>query len=62
MPAPVEPPTLAQLLRRAGYDLPPATIAELQRAHELLQAMLARLNAGAPESEPATTFRPDAPR
>jgi hypothetical protein len=57
MPKP-EPP-VATALRLAGHDLPPETLASLDRGHALLQAMLARLGAIAPEGEPATTFAPD---
>jgi hypothetical protein len=62
MPEPTPEPPIAALLRQAGYDLPPATIAELAQPHALLQAMLARLGGIAPDAEPATTFRPDAQR
>ncbi len=57
---PAEP--LAALLRRAGFDLPAEAVADLARGHELLEAMLGKLGATAAEAEPATIFRPEAPR
>ena len=56
-----EPP-VAAILRRAGYDLPAAALADLGHGYRLLEAMLARLGTTAPEAEPATTFRPDRAR
>lgn len=53
---------VAELLRRAGYDLPPAVLADLGHAHALLEAMLTRLVPPAPEAEPATIFRAETPR
>ncbi|WP_237212880.1 hypothetical protein [Falsiroseomonas oryziterrae] len=61
MPDQPQPP-VAEILRRAGYDLPAGTLADLGHAHALLQTMLARLAPPAPEAEPATVFRPEAPR
>jgi len=55
-------PPVAKALRLAGYDLPPDTLASLDSGHALLQAMLARLGATAPDAEPAMAFRPDGPR
>jgi hypothetical protein len=55
-------PPVAEALRLAGHDLPPEVLASLDAGHALLQAMLARLGATAPEAEPASTFRPDGPR
>jgi len=56
-----ETPTdpLAAILRRAGFELPAETIAELAPGHALLQRMLTRLGTTAAEAEPATTFRAD---
>jgi|GEM_PF-5187981 len=54
--------TVADILRRAGYDLPPEVLADLGHAHALLAAMLARLAPPAPDAEPATVFRPEPPR
>ena len=53
---------IADLLRRAGYDLPPSMLPDLAHAHGLLGRMIARLGQVAPEAEPATIFRPVAPR
>jgi hypothetical protein len=58
----IPPEPLGTLLRRAGYDLSDATVADLAPGHALLEAMLARLGATAPEAEPATIFRPAARR
>jgi hypothetical protein len=52
-------PEIAALLRQAGFDLPPATLAELATAHPLLRRMLARLAEVPPEAEAAVLFRPD---
>ena len=62
MPETPPEPEIAALLRRAGYDLPPAMLADLDHGHTLLRAMVARLGSVAPEAEPATIFRPVAPR
>ncbi|WP_270934181.1 hypothetical protein [Falsiroseomonas oryzae] len=62
MPDAKPEPPIATLLRQAGYDLPAATLADLDRAHGLLQAMLARLPGTAAEAELATVFHPDAAR
>jgi hypothetical protein len=51
---------LAEMLRRAGHDLPAEVVADLLPGHALLQAMLARLPSQAPPDEPATVFRPGA--
>lgn len=61
---PESPPEteIAALLRRAGYDLPPVQISGIDQGHALLRAMLARLGRVTPEAEPATIFRPVAPR
>jgi hypothetical protein len=59
MPDPAADTPLAAQLRLAGYDLPAETLAELDRAHPLLLAMLARLGAAPPEAEAATVFHPD---
>ncbi len=56
------PDPLADQLRRAGYDLPREAVTDLARGHELLQAMLKVVGRTPAESEPATTFRPDAAR
>jgi hypothetical protein len=45
------------LLRQAGYDLPAADLPDLDHAHALLQAMLARLGTPAPDEEPAPIFQ-----
>lgn len=55
-------PTLGALLRRAGYDLPPAAVAEMEHGYSLLQVMLARIPRPLPEAEPATAFRPEVAR
>jgi len=62
MTEPPHEPEIAALLRRAGYDRPPAATADLGEGHALLRRMIARLGAVAPEAEPATIFRPGAPR
>ena len=62
MPDTIPEPPLAALLRRAGHDLPPDVLADLEHGHTLLRGMLARLADVAPGAEPATTFRPDAQR
>jgi hypothetical protein len=53
---------LAALLRRAGYDLPPALLPDLAQGHALLATMLSRLGSVPADAEPATAFRPQAPR
>ena len=62
MPETPPEPKIAALLRRAGYDLPSALVADFDHGHMLLRAMLARLGKVAPEAEPATIFRPVAPQ
>jgi hypothetical protein len=49
-------------LRAAGYDLPPAIVADVARGHGLLATVLARVAQPRPEAEPATTFRPETQR
>jgi hypothetical protein len=62
MPDPAPEPPIAALLRAAGYDPPAATLADLDHAHALLLAMLARSAGVPPDAESAITFRPDAAR
>jgi hypothetical protein len=49
-------------LRAAGYDLPSDIVADVARGQRLLVTALARIAQPPPEAEPATIFRPAAPR
>jgi hypothetical protein len=53
---------VAAALCAAGYDLPPAIVADVERGHRLLVTALARIAPSPPEAEPATIFRPEATR
>jgi hypothetical protein len=59
MPEPRSEPEIAALLRRAGYDVPPEVLPDIEHAHGLLRRMLERLGNPAPAAEPATIFRPE---
>jgi hypothetical protein len=62
MDDPKKDAAVAAALRAAGYDLPPAVVADAARGHGLLAAALARIGQPPPEAEPATTFRPEPER
>ena len=60
MPEPLTQAEFEVLLKRAGLDLPPATVADMYSAWPHIERFTARLRnpARGREAEPSHTFRP----